>query len=126
MNKELKTIDEVKALVDDLSKESTYIFDVRELPNDGGFTVQWQPHKKYVAQDGKEYPDEVWFTLDGDMKQIQDLSEDHCRNILRMILRQDRESKNVLDEIVEKITDAAEYGCLFTSDLEESAPPILH
>lgn len=60
------------------------------------FEVQWEVRKKYIAHDGKEFLEEAWMTEDGQMIQIQDLSEAHAKNILRMILRQRRESERAL------------------------------
>jgi len=60
------------------------------------FEVQWEVRKKYIAHDGKEFLEEAWMTEDGQMIQIQDLSEAHAKNILRMIIRQRRESERAL------------------------------
>lgn len=72
-------------------------------PADNTITIQWEPQKYYTAQDGKEYPDEVWTTLEGKMIQVQDLEPEHCRNIVRMILRQQRENAVAYQELVKEI-----------------------
>lgn len=73
------------------------------------FEVQWEVRKKYIAHDGKEFLDEAWMTEDGQMIQIQDLTEAHAKNILRMILRQRRESERAL-AAMEKLFQAMEAG----------------
>ncbi len=39
-------------------------------------------------------PDEVWTTRDGDQIKVGDLSETHAKNILRMIIKTERERKD--------------------------------
>ena len=103
MKKDFATIDEAEAFVIPLYEEKKYVIDIRTLPEGQGYSVQWQEHKMYTAQDGKEYHDEVWVTQDGKLIQVQDLEEAHCRNILRMLLRQEREAIRRMNELAEQI-----------------------
>jgi len=109
MRKELKTIEEAQAFVDALYKEEKYIIEVLQLTGDAGYAIQWQEHKSYTSLDGKEWPDEVWRTEDGRLLQIQDIEPEHCRNILRMMLRQEREAEarlKVLTDTLRSTMDA--------------------
>ncbi len=60
---------------------------------DGTFRITWLENKQYISIDNKEYTDEVWTKEDGTMIACQDLDHEHAKNIIRMILRQDRESR---------------------------------
>jgi len=109
MRKELKTIEEAQSFVDALYKEEKYIIEVLQLAGDAGYAIQWQEHKSYTAYDGKVWPDEVWRTEDGRLLQIQDIDPEHCRNILRMMLRQEREAEarlKVLTDTLRSTMDA--------------------
>jgi hypothetical protein len=44
----------------------------------------------YTAHDGTVWPEETWVTEDGRKILVKDLSADHARNIVRMIIRNDR------------------------------------
>lgn len=106
MRKEVKTIEEAETLVESLHNESKYIIEVLTLPEDIGYAVQWQEHKNYTSLDGKEWPDEVWRTENGCLLQIQDIEPEHCRNILRMILRQNREAESHLKDLSNVLLEA--------------------
>ena len=105
MKKDFPTIDEAEAFVIPLYEEKKYIIDIRPLPEGQGYSVQWQEHKMYTAQDGKEYHDEVWVTQEGKLVQVQDLTEAHCRNVLRMLLRQEREADARMSELAAKVLE---------------------
>jgi len=109
MRKELKTIEEVQAFVDALYKEEKYIIEVLQLTV-GGYAVQWEEHKSYTAYDGKEWPDEVWRTEDGRLLQIQDIEPEHCRNILRMMLRQERKAASRLQALMDAVRADLQEG----------------
>jgi hypothetical protein len=104
MKKVIQTEEELRAFVDPLIAEGKYIFDIYKGAN--GFVVQWQEHKTYTAHDGKVFPDEVWITETGEMKQIQDIEPEHCRNIIRMILRKDRELGKVIDNMMKQLAES--------------------
>jgi len=109
MRKELKTIEEAQAFVDALYKEEKYIIEVLQLTV-GGYAVQWEEHKSYTAYDGKEWPDEVWRTEDGRLLQIQDIEPEHCRNILRMMLRQERKAASRLQALMDAVRADLQEG----------------
>lgn len=79
--------------------------------------MQWIEQKFYTAQDGKDYRDEVWTTIEGEMKLVQDLEPEHARNVVRMILRNERERKAAMDALLERLADQIEEG------LADTIPP---
>lgn len=97
MQKTFKTEAEVDTFVNPMLDEDRFIIEIDDLV-DGSYLVKWQEHKTYVAVDGIEYPDEIWVTKDDQLLQIQDIEPEHCRNILRMILRNGRESGGMLGQ----------------------------
>ncbi len=104
MKLEVNTIEEASAIVDPLMAEKKWAIAVVQKP-DGKFIIQWMEHKMYTALDGKEYRDEVWTTKEGDMKLIQDLEPEHAKNIIRMMLRQEREAKQHLDSLYDRVAE---------------------
>jgi hypothetical protein len=102
MKKEFDTIEEAEALVTPLLNENKWVIAV-VYTKDQKYLVQWIEQKMYTAQDGKEYRDEVWTTIEGEMKLIQDLEPEHARNVLRMILRNERERKAAMDILLDKL-----------------------
>jgi len=104
MKKEVQTFEEAEAVVNPLLAEKKWAVSVSQQL-DGSFVIQWVEHKKYTAQDGKEFYDEVWTTREGEMKLIQDLEPEHARNIIRMILRKDRESAEKLNSLFKMMTE---------------------
>lgn len=92
------TIEEAQEFFDSLFKENKFLINVQKLPAGEGYECQWIEQKSYTAVDGKVFPDEVWITQEGDMKLVQELDPEHCRNILRLILRQER-------KLIEKAAD---------------------
>lgn len=73
---------------------------------DETFKITWIENKKYTTYDGKEFVDEVWTKEDGTMIVCQDLELDHAKNIIRMILRQNRERMIAEEAIYEQIDSA--------------------
>lgn len=118
MRKEVETIEEAQTLMKSLYDEKKYIIEVLQLAS-GGYAVQWQEHKMYTAYDGKVWPDEVWLTEDGRLLQIQDIEPEHCRNILRMMLRQEREDTEQLKELAGALKNAMD---VIRTDLEKIHP----
>lgn len=108
MKAEFDTIEQASAFVQPLIDEKKYVISAVKT-KEGKIIVSWEEQKKYTAQDGKEYTDEVWMTEDGRMIQIQDLEPEHAKNIIRMMLRQEREARASLEEymasMVERLTD---------------------
>lgn len=118
-----------EAFVNDLIDKQTHVIEVEELPNGNGYEVQYIEHKTYTSLDGKSYPDEVWVTKEGDMKLIQDLEPEHARNILRMLLRQEREAKAGIEAMFEQIQSALKNGSTEEDDEFDSdttTPHTLH
>lgn len=120
MNYVIKKLVELEDFVRQLQVEGNVV-EVSQL-TDHNFEVRWVKGKTYIAFDGAEYPDEAWVTEDGRMLLIQDLSEDHAKNIIRMIIRQDRETAVRVQELANKMSEAFEIGGLDAlMDLEPSA-----
>jgi CRISPR/Cas system-associated endonuclease Cas1 len=124
MKKEIKDELEVQEFVASLLKEYKYIVDVQEMKDNNGYLVQWQEHKSYISHDGKEFRDEIWLTEAGELFQVQDLTEAHCRNILRMFLRNDREARASLDTLTDHLVDTYQAGGLMIDDPE--IQPTIH
>ena len=99
MKQVFKTQEETEKFVNSLFTEEKYIIDVYELPVDEGYEVRWIERKNYTAFDGAVYPDEVWVTEEGDMKFIQDLEPEHARNIVRMMIREQRKEQLLMQRL---------------------------
>lgn len=112
MKKEFKDKAEAEQFYDALCAEKKYQFDAYTLPDGEGYGLQWIETKEYTAHDGKTYPDEVWLTEAGDLVLVQDLSEAHARNILRMMIRKDRAA-------FELVTNLMSSGALGNGDDED-------
>lgn len=104
MKKEVDTIEEASAFVNPLMEEDKWAITVAQRP-DGKFLIQWMEHKMYTAQDGQEFRDEVWTTIEGKMILIQDLEPEHAKNIIRMMLRQEREAKQAMDALYQRVSE---------------------
>ncbi len=130
MKKIIKTSGEVETFVNSLLTEQKFVIDVKELDPGEGFAVQWIEHKLYTAHDGKEYPDEVWMTRDERFFLVQDLEPEHCRNILRMILLQDRLETDVIKELTKNLdfSASADYVDSGDEEIENDIPEhrVLH
>jgi hypothetical protein len=109
MKKEVDTLDEASAFINPMMAENKWAITVAQKP-DGKFLIQWMEHKMYTAFDGKEYRDEVWTTEQGEMKLIQDLEPEHARNIIRMMLRQEREAKLAMDALYQRVAERIAEG----------------
>lgn len=125
MKQEFATYEEMQAFVDTLLTEEKWVIDIRQQVKDGPFSLEWMEHKKYTTFDGVEYFDELWRTEDGTLHLIQDLSPEHARNCLRMIMRKEREYQESMDLIRKNLADAIEGGGfadIFGDTLEEDEP----
>lgn len=105
MNKIIRTAEELEKFIAPLMLEGKYAIDIQELPNGAGYKVQWQEHKTYTAQDGEVFPEEIWFTEAGEMLQVQDISVEHCRNIVRMIIRNERKMRDMMNVAINHIIE---------------------
>lgn len=117
MKQEVETIEEAEAIVNPLMAEQKWAITVAQKAA-GGFIVQWVEHKKYTAHDGQEFLDEVWTTEDGTMKLIQDLEPEHARNIIRMMLRNERKAGEQIDSLVQEMVAELEESILSEEDRE--------
>lgn len=89
--------------------------------HDGTAVVNWVPYTNYLAEDGKEYPDEVWCTSNGELIPLAKVTADHARNIVRMMLRKMRESQEVnVDSVA---TFLATHMPEFMGDNEKADTP---
>jgi hypothetical protein len=86
---------------------------------DGGFRITWIPNKMFTSFDGKEYVDEVWTKEDGTMISCQDLEPEHAKNIIRMMLRNERERRRVEQEMLEAMQQAIQSIAAASEDDEE-------
>lgn len=109
MKKEATTFEEAEAIINPLVAENKWAITVMQNA-DGTFTIQWLEHKKYTAQDGKEFHDEIWTTKEGEMKLVQDLEPEHARNILRMLLRKDREATQAMNALFQQAAEGLLEG----------------
>lgn len=100
----------------DLYAEGKWIIDWVTTES-GTIEVQWIEQKTYVAHDGEVFPDEAWLTKDGELLLVQDLSAEHAKNVLRMIIRQDREKEKMVSDMFERI--GAMLGSAGQDDDEE-------
>jgi hypothetical protein len=119
MKQHFTELEEAKFFVENLYKEEKWVIKTSRGSN-GGYNVEWQEHKKYIAFDGKEYLDEVWTTEQGEMILVQDLSESHVRNVVRMMLRNERLQQQ---ELLEKLQDLMEVG-MDEIDEESTEPTV--
>ena len=72
----------------------------------GVFRVNWIANKMQKLASGEEVIDEVWTKEDGTMIVCQDLELEHAKNIIRMILRNEREQRRVQQEMMEALQQA--------------------
>jgi hypothetical protein len=105
MKKDFDSAEEALVFVAGLIEEQKWLI-LPAIEKDGMYIVEWIEHKSYTAMDGLEYPDEVWITEAGVPLLIQEMSEAHVRNTLRMILRNQREVEAGLSRMI----DAMESG----------------
>lgn len=107
MKKEVNTFAELEEFLTTLN-DKKYVIDIKHLADNGAYIVQWQEHKTYISLAGEKFPEEVWITEAGDMFQIQDISSEHCRNILRMMLRNEREARNMMESVRDHLIDVVD------------------
>jgi hypothetical protein len=99
--KDINDSTEAMRFVSELAHSNNTVDVVRTT--DGAYRITWVQNKKYKALDGVEYNDEVWTKEDGTMIVCQDLDPNHAKNIIRMYLRQTRETQKYfqgLDELM--------------------------
>lgn len=111
---ETKDADEAQAKYEEILKNPNHAVDAFRL-EDGTFRLTWIELPKYTAQDGKQYTDEAWVTKEGDVIAVQDLSEAHAKNIIRMMLRQQREQAIFKEQFLRRLQE----GLLGTYDEDD-------
>lgn len=111
--KEFPTYEELEAFVQPMIAEQKWAIDVRQNTNTGVYMACWIEHKSYEV-DGVKEPDEIWTNRNGEMTCVQDLDPEHAKNILRMILRAEREQRAFAEQLLKQMAAAAEP--------EETAP----
>jgi len=123
MKREFTDKVEAEKFFNDLRAEKKWEIDAYILPEDKGYALQWIESKTYVAHDGKEYPDETWLTEAGDLMLVQDLTEAHAKNIIRMMVRKDRQAFELVQNLMSSgaISDEDD-GDEFPEDMEELLP----
>jgi len=127
MKESFTTIEAAEAFLTDKAAEKKYVISMRVMAS-GEYVVEWQEHKDYVDHNGVTHPDEVWITEDQRMILVQDLEPEHARNILRMILRQEREVRDRMEQLMTHIIEAAEDAVNDSLDEDDSPPDgqVLH
>jgi hypothetical protein len=127
MKESFQTLEAAEDFLKARVEEQKYVVSMRALPT-GEFQVEWQEHKNYVAFDGQTFPDEVWITEDQRMILVQDLEPEHARNVLRMILRQEREVRDRMEQLMTHIIEAADEMLNDSLDEDDSPPDgqVLH
>lgn len=101
--KEFTDYAELEKFVQPLIDEKKWAIDIRQSITSGNFKVCWIEHKNYTAHDGNSFPDEIWTTEQGEMKCIQDLDPEHAKNVLRMMLRQEREQRAMIQAALSRL-----------------------
>jgi hypothetical protein len=114
--KDVSTPEEALALIDSLA-DTNHVN--ATLTSDGIYRVGWVPKKQYTTHDGKEFTDEVWMTEHGELIVVQDLTPDHAKNIIRMVLRNEQTRYRNLEQL-----EAAIDSAIVAADTD--TPPVLH
>lgn len=114
MKKTFDTEDEANQFVDDLTAESKYAISA-VADKDNKFTINWIEHKEYISYEGQQLLDEVWVKADGSIMLVQDIELDHAREIIRMLLRQQRQLRESIqtvsaDDLLATLIDFAGAG----------------
>ena len=59
------------------------------------------------------------------MLQIQDISAEHCRNVIRMILRNEREAIYAMESLADRLVETYQQGGLMIDEASDT-PHTLH
>lgn len=120
MNKKyFDTLSELEDFILGFQEQGKFIFNIQSVEK--RYFVQWEEQKYYVAQDGKSYPDEVWVTQEQEMIQIQDIEVEHLRNILRRVIRKEREYRKSVEDILDTLQELSLGE--EADDESDTAPP---
>lgn len=123
------TAEDLENFVAELEEENKWAIDV--VRDNAQYVVRWIPMKSYTTYTGEVANDELWVTENGEMKLIQDLTESHAKNILRMLIKQDRETREVIGKflmsgIVADAVDIIKADDSFVWPADDKKPPTLH
>lgn len=119
--RDCETAEEVRALSTQLINEGNTV-EIQPL-EDGTFRAMWIKNKTYI-KGGKEVEDEVWCTKGGELIVCQDLTPEHARNIVRMIVANSRDQSTKFSDLMEVIGRA--FAEVADSDLDEDYAGMLH
>jgi hypothetical protein len=106
--KEFTEYDELRKFVEPLIAEQKWAIDVRQNTTTGIYMALWIEHKSVEREGGTKEPDEIWTTRTGDMICVQDMSETHVRDVLRMLLRNEREQRAMIDNLAQQMAAQVE------------------
>ena len=121
--KDLNTAEEALEFAQKLHADDNSVDLVKTV--DGLYRVRWIKNKKYITYDNKEFTDEVWMTEKEELICIQDLTEAHAKNIIRMMLRNQRQAQQTAAAMLESLSAIA--GALESdADEIESNNHVLH
>lgn len=135
MKKVCNSFEEMEKFIEPLISEDKWFIDIRRVKDTEQYTVEWVEHKEYVSHDGKVYRDEVWITKDNVPYFVQDMSPEHARNALRMMLRNERHRNEMLSQIHQALEGAGdlvldgledEVDSLFPESTRPDSKPTLH
>lgn len=101
--KEFANYQDAEDFVASLHSERKWAIDFRQNTRTGEFLVCWIEHKLYKAHDGKEFHDEIWVNQEGMMVCIQDMDAEHAKNALRLLLRNEREQRAVIQAALQQM-----------------------
>jgi hypothetical protein len=111
---------DVVSFIEDKVDDPTIALNISQQA-DMTYKVEVQPRKQYLDQSNNTCLDEVWITRDGEMLQVQDLSEAHVKNILRMILKTEREARmRYVEQLAEQLQAAFNDDDEDLSELREA------
>ena len=119
--KDISDPSEAMRFVSELAHSDNTVDVARSI--DGVYRITWVQNKPYKTFDGVEYNDEVWTKEDGTMIVCQDLDPEHAKNIIRMYLRQTRETQKYFQGLDELMTGLTAEN---TDDISNDTPKVLH
>jgi hypothetical protein len=93
--KEFINYEELRKFVEPMIAEQKWAIDVRQNIDSGIYLAIWIEHKS-IDRSGVKVRDEIWTNLKGEMTCVQDLDPEHAKNILRMLLRSEREQRAMI------------------------------
>ena len=92
--KAFSTLNDLYLFLSSFPDKEKYDF-VSRSTSTGDCLVMWKEKKFYTSYTGDFLPDELWVAEYGQIFHVQDLTEDHAKNILRMLIRNQRKQREV-------------------------------